>query len=70
MRRIVDTRLLHTRHLAIGRMQFFTAYSAIRRPISVPSMPALRKWIPAQTRASSTLLAISEKLVKVRVIFA
>jgi hypothetical protein len=57
-------------HLAIGRMQFFRAYSAIRRPISVLSMSVLRKWIPAQTRASSTLFVISEKLANVRVIFA
>ena len=34
---------LTPRHCAIGRMQRFSAYAAIRRPMSVPSLSALRK---------------------------
>jgi hypothetical protein len=41
-----------------------TVSSPIFRPILVPSSSAARKWIPAQTRASSTSFAIPVKHVR------
>ena len=37
----------------------------ILRPMSLPSLSALRKWMPPQTRALSTSSVISEKLCHV-----
>ena len=48
-------------------IMFSMTYSATSVPISVATSQAVRKWIPAKTRASATSASASEKLEKDRV---
>ena len=58
---VVDHRL--ARNAAAGRRWFATAYAPTLRPSSVECSSVLRKWMPANTRASSISFSICARLV-------
>ena len=51
------------RDAAVGRRWFATAYAPTLRPSSVECSSVLRKWMPANTRASSISFSICARLV-------